>query len=312
MITQALLDDAAALLEACRAKQVRLATAESCTGGLIAAVLTAIDGSSDVVERGFVTSSSEAKTELLGVPADLIGAAGVVSEPVAEFMADGALRRSHADIVVAVTGVADPGGGSVEQPVGLVCFGLAQRGGEVASERHVFPGDRTAIRVAAVEKAFALIHAQLQDRPTGAAKSASVDTEELRSAFEFVSSGAPLENSAYISLDTGQIYWQSSVLDLDDEELPEDFDTSNRYIAVPHKTELDLGRHLVLSFVDQALPKDFGIVERFFQRRGAYGRFKDLLNSRGMLERWYEFENRATEQALRTWCEENGIRLVGG
>jgi nicotinamide-nucleotide amidase len=108
MITQALLDDATALLEACRAKQVRLATAESCTGGLIAAVLTAIDGSSDVVERGFVTSSSEAKTELLGVPADLIGAAGVVSEPVAEFMADGALRRSHADIVVAVTGVADP------------------------------------------------------------------------------------------------------------------------------------------------------------------------------------------------------------
>ena len=77
MITQALLDDAAALLEACRAKQVKLATAESCTGGLIAAVLTAIDGSSDVVERGFVTSSNEAKTELLGVPADLIGAVGV-------------------------------------------------------------------------------------------------------------------------------------------------------------------------------------------------------------------------------------------
>ena len=126
MITQALLDDAAALLEACRAKQVKLATAESCTGGLIAAVLTAVDGSSDVVERGF-------------------GAVGVASEQVAEFMADGALRRSHADIVVAVTGVEDPRGGSVEQPVGLVCFGLAKRGGEVASERHVFPGDRTAI-----------------------------------------------------------------------------------------------------------------------------------------------------------------------
>ncbi len=146
----------------------------------------------------------------------------------------------------------------------------------------------------------------------GTAKSATVDAEELRDAFEFVSSGAPLENSAYICLDTGKIYWQSSVMDLDDEVLPEDFDTSNRYISIPHKTKLDLGRRLVLSFVDQALPKDFRTVERFFQRRGAYRRFRDFLESRGMLERWYEFENHATEQALRTWCEENGIRLVGG
>ena len=102
---------------------MKLATAESCTGGLIAAVLTAIAGSSDVVERGFVTYSNEAKIELLGVPADLICAVGAVSEPVAQRMADGALLRSHADIVVSVTGVAGPGGGSVEKPVGLVCFG---------------------------------------------------------------------------------------------------------------------------------------------------------------------------------------------
>jgi nicotinamide-nucleotide amidase len=161
MITQALLDDAAALLDACRMKQVRLATAESCTGGLIAAVLTAIAGSSDVMERGFVTYSNEAKTELLGVPAELIGAVGAVSEPVAQRMAEGALQRSRGDIVVSVTGIAGPGGGSVDKPVGLVWFGLAQRGQASATERLVFPGDRTAIRVAAVERAFALIRARL-------------------------------------------------------------------------------------------------------------------------------------------------------
>jgi nicotinamide-nucleotide amidase len=161
MITQGLLDDAAALLDACRARQVKLATAESCTGGLITAVLTAIAGSSDVVERGFVTYSNEAKTELLGVPAELISRVGAISEPVAQRMAEGALQCSHADIAVSVTGVAGPGGGSADKPVGLVCFGLAQRGHDVVSERHMFPGDRTAIRVAVVEKAFALIRGRL-------------------------------------------------------------------------------------------------------------------------------------------------------
>ncbi len=161
MISAALLDEAAALLQACRARGVKLATAESCTGGLIAGVLTAIAGSSDVVERGFITYSNASKTELLGVPAELIGAVGAVSEPVTQRMAEGALARSHADITVAVTGVAGPGGGSATKPVGLVWFGLAQRGRPVSSERHVFPGDRTAIRVATVEKAFALIRARL-------------------------------------------------------------------------------------------------------------------------------------------------------
>ena len=161
MITQSLLDQAALLLDACRARHVKLATAESCTGGLIAAVLTAIAGSSDVVERGFVTYSNEAKAELLGVPMALIDAVGAVSEPVAQRMAEGALQRSHADIVVSVTGVAGPGGGSAEKPVGLVWFGLAQRGQPVASESRVFPGDRTAIRAATVEQAFALIRARL-------------------------------------------------------------------------------------------------------------------------------------------------------
>lgn len=161
MITQALLDEAASLLDACRAKGIKLATAESCTGGLIAAALTAIAGSSDVVERGFVTYSNEAKIELLGVPTEMIASVGAVSEPVAQRMAEGALRHSHADIVVSVTGVAGPGGGSAEKPVGLVCFGLAQRGKPIASEHRVFPGDRTAIRAATVARAFALMRAAL-------------------------------------------------------------------------------------------------------------------------------------------------------
>ena len=161
MISQVLLDAAAVLIDACRAKGVRLATAESATGGLITAVLTAIAGASDVVERGFVTYSNAAKAELLGVPMELIGAAGAVSEPVARRMAEGALQRSRADIAVSVTGVAGPGGGSAEKPVGLVCFGLAQRGQPTVSEHHVFPGDRSAVREAAVERAFALIRARL-------------------------------------------------------------------------------------------------------------------------------------------------------
>ncbi len=161
MIPQALIDDAAALLNECRTKQLKLATAESCTGGLIAAVLTAVAGSSDVLERGFVTYSNEAKTELLGVPAELIASVGAVSEPVAQCMAEGALQRSHADLAVAVTGVAGPGGGSADKPVGLVCFGLARRGRATASERCVFAGDRATVRVAIVEKAFALIRARL-------------------------------------------------------------------------------------------------------------------------------------------------------
>ncbi len=161
MITQALLDEAEALLNACRRRDVKLATAESCTGGLIAAALTAIAGASDVVERGFVTYSNAAKIELVGVPAELIAAVGAVSEPVAQRMADGALQRSHADIAISVTGVAGPGGGSTGKPVGLVCFGLAQRGREAVSERHIFPGDRTAIRAACVARAFALIRSRL-------------------------------------------------------------------------------------------------------------------------------------------------------
>jgi hypothetical protein len=93
-------------------------------------------------------------------------------------------------------------------------------------------------------------------------------------------------------------------------DLPEDLETSDRYIAVPHKNDLRLGRPLALTFVNQELPNDFDTVAGFFRRRGAYARFKDLLLARGMLERWYDYENRATEEALLAWCEENGVQAV--
>ena len=96
-----------------------------------------------------------------------------------------------------------------------------------------------------------------------------------------------------------------------EEDLPEDLETSDRYIAVPHKNELGLGRDLALSFIDRELPGDYNTAAGFFRRKGAYGRFKQLLQSRSMLQRWYDFENSATEEALRAWCEENGIQVVG-
>jgi nicotinamide-nucleotide amidase len=161
MIDDALLHEAEALLAACRARGAMLATAESCTGGLIAAALTAIAGSSDVVDRGFVTYSNDAKAQMLGVPPETIAAVGAVSQQVAGLMAAGALARSRATIAVAVTGVAGPGGGSPDKPVGLVWFGLAARGADMRTDRQVFPGDRTAIRAATVAHAFALIREAL-------------------------------------------------------------------------------------------------------------------------------------------------------
>ncbi len=157
MLNPDILTEAAAVLERLRACGLRLATAESCTGGLIAAALTHIPGSSDVVDRGFVTYSNEAKTEMLGVPAALIAANGAVSEPVAAAMAEGAVARSLADVAVSVTGVAGPGGGSAEKPVGLVWFGLARRGQAVHTERHIFPGDRAGVREATVARALMLL-----------------------------------------------------------------------------------------------------------------------------------------------------------
>ncbi len=148
---------ARAVLGAMRARGWMVATAESCTGGLIAGALTEIAGSSDVVDRGFVTYSNAAKSAMIGVPAALIEAHGAVSEAVAAAMAAGALARSDSHVTVAVTGVAGPGGGSVEKPVGTVWFGLAVRGGAVRAERVVFPGDRAAVRRGTVLHALGLL-----------------------------------------------------------------------------------------------------------------------------------------------------------
>lgn len=155
-MTPALLAEAGSLLALLRGRGLRLAAAESCTGGLIAATLTAIAGSSDVVERGFVTYSNEAKCELLGVSAESLASAGAVSEEVARAMADGALSRSRADIALSVTGIAGPGGATETKPVGLVFIGGARRGGTLLVERHVFAGDRAAVREASVSAAFRL------------------------------------------------------------------------------------------------------------------------------------------------------------
>lgn len=151
---------AADLLDACRGRDLRLAVAESCTGGLISGCLTEVAGASDVVERGFVTYANAAKTEMLGVAEGLIAEAGAVSEAVARAMAKGALDHSPADLSVAVTGIAGPAGGSETKPVGLVHIAAARRGRETLHESHIFEGDRAQIRLKTVEAALKLARRQ--------------------------------------------------------------------------------------------------------------------------------------------------------
>lgn len=145
------------VLEACRRAGVRLALAEASTGGLISACLTDIPGASAVLERGFVPYSNEAKAEQLGVPVELMVAQGAVSEAVARALAEGALARSHADLALGETGIAGPSGGSALKPVGLVHLAVTRRGGASRCERHVFPGDRGAIRRAAAARGLELL-----------------------------------------------------------------------------------------------------------------------------------------------------------
>ncbi len=160
MFSDELIRTAETLLAALRERKLMLATAESCTGGLIAGVLTEIAGSSDVVERGFVTYSNEAKMELIGVPAAMIAAHGAVSKEVALAMAAGALAHSRADITVAVTGVAGPGGGSAAKPVGLVHL-AAERRGRPPMHRECRFGEigRHGIRMATVAVALEMVDA---------------------------------------------------------------------------------------------------------------------------------------------------------
>jgi len=154
------------LLDLCRAKTLTIATAESCTGGLVAAMLTEIPGSSDVVERGFVTYSNAAKSAMLGVPADVIARFGAVSRETAEAMAAGALAHSPAELVVAVTGIAGPGGGTPDKPVGLVHFAAAARGGRRLHEECRF-GEcgRSLVRIVSVRQAFMMLHALASQSP---------------------------------------------------------------------------------------------------------------------------------------------------
>jgi len=158
MFNPAILHQAEQALAELRSLQLKIATAESCTGGLIAAALTEIPGSSDVFERGFVTYSNEAKQALLGVPGDLIATYGAVSAETARAMAAGALAHAPVDLVVAVTGIAGPGGGSPGKPVGLVHFTAARRDGRLLEEIRRF-GDlgRGAVRLASVEVALGML-----------------------------------------------------------------------------------------------------------------------------------------------------------
>lgn len=150
------------LLQECRERKLRIATAESCTGGLVAGALTEIAGSSDVVDRGFVTYSNRAKSAMLGVPGDLIADVGAVSEPVARFMAEGALEHSDAHLSVAITGVAGPGGGTPLKPVGLVHFATARANSGIFHRVEMF-GDigRDRVRMASVRVALEMMRDRL-------------------------------------------------------------------------------------------------------------------------------------------------------
>lgn len=164
MIDAKLREAAKRVLELCRAGGLHVATAESCTGGLVAAALTEIPGSSDVVDRGFVTYSDDAKRAMLGVPAATLKRYGAVSAPTAKAMAAGALKNSRADLAVSITGIAGPGGGSRQKPVGLVHFAAASRDGRRISRKRLY-GDigRRRVRLRSVAEALALL--ELLARP---------------------------------------------------------------------------------------------------------------------------------------------------
>ena len=137
----------------------------------------------------------------------------------------------------------------------------------------------------------------------------NVDFEELLNALEFVSANTIGDEEAYICQESGIIYWISSEIDLEP-VTPEDIETSDLYIAVPHKKELGLGQDLAMAFIDQELPGDYNTVASYFRKKGAYRRFKDLLEERDQLAAWYAFENDAINKALLDWCQENSIQLT--
>ena len=157
LLPSELLADARKVIDVCREAGLKIATVESCTGGLLAGALTSIAGSSEVVERGFVTYSNEAKSEQVGVPGALIDAHGAVSEEVARAMAEGGVAQSRADLAVAITGIAGPDGGTPAKPVGLVHIAGARDGRETLHLARVFSGDRDDVRLASVSAGLGLL-----------------------------------------------------------------------------------------------------------------------------------------------------------
>lgn len=161
MFSNELLDQAEKLVEALRQRKLMVATAESCTGGLLAGLLTTVPGTSDIFERGFVTYTNEAKMQMIDVPEEILNNQGAVSRECAEAMARGALANSAADLAVSITGIAGPTGATPAKPVGLVHFGFAGKDGVLQHRQERFPGDRTAVRLASVEVALELLQAGL-------------------------------------------------------------------------------------------------------------------------------------------------------
>jgi hypothetical protein len=130
---------------------------------------------------------------------------------------------------------------------------------------------------------------------------------DVENAYMFVSMSPPDEHYAYLNKETGETYYVSTLGDSD--ELPDDLEENEKYISIPHKNDLNLGRDLVFDFISANLPAEYEQVRRMFSKKGAYARLKELFEAKGQLEAWYEFENKATEEALRGWCKENDIRL---
>ncbi len=155
-----MIETAKKLLEVCKQKKIKIALAESCTGGMVASIITSISGSSEVFDRGFITYSNESKVEILGVPQEVIIEKGAVSHEVAEHMVIGAKSRSMADIAIAITGIAGPTGGTETKPVGLVYIAVKYRGNTEVIENH-FQGDREDVRTQATIQALNVLYKKL-------------------------------------------------------------------------------------------------------------------------------------------------------
>jgi len=137
----------------------------------------------------------------------------------------------------------------------------------------------------------------------------AVSFDDIENAFFFVSMGQMYMHNAYLCKETGEIFYNSDMVDSD--ELPEDIDDPDKYISIPHKNELDLGKALVIEFASEFLPEELNKVYSIFRRKGAYSRYKDLLESKGVLEDWYKFEDERQKAALKEWCRKNKIEIKG-